>query len=68
MFIERRLQKIVFAPEERDIRCSEKQVSLLWSEEILFGKGSIDISPLCGEDNIFLQKHYFELFELLETR
>ena len=30
----------------------EKHVSLLWSEAVLFGKGSIDISPLRGEDRI----------------
>jgi len=34
MFIERRLQKILFAPEERDIWSSEKNVSLLWSEAV----------------------------------
>jgi hypothetical protein len=52
MFIERRIQKILFAPEERDIGPGEKHVSLLWSEAVLFGKGSIDISPLRGEDPI----------------
>jgi hypothetical protein len=29
-------------------------VSLLWSEAVLFGEVSIDISPLCGEDRIFV--------------
>jgi hypothetical protein len=54
MFIERRLQKILFAPEERDIWSGQKHVSLLWSEALLLGKGSIDISPLCGEDRTFI--------------
>jgi len=54
MFIERRLQKILIAPEERDIWSSEKQVSLLWSEAVLFGRVSIDISPLCGEDRLLV--------------
>ncbi len=54
MFIERRLQKILFAPEERDIWSSDKHVSLLWSEAVLFGKISIDISLLCGGDRIFV--------------
>jgi hypothetical protein len=54
MFIERRVHKILFAPEERDIWSSQRHVSLLWSEALLFGKGSIDISPLCGEDRIFV--------------
>lgn len=61
MFIERSLQKIFFAPEDRDIWSGAKHVSLLCSEVILFGKVSIDISPLCGEDRIFC-------LELLETR
>ena len=54
MFIERRPQKILFAPEERDVWSSEEHVSLLWSEAVLFGQVSIDISPLCGEDRIFV--------------
>ena len=49
MFIERRIQKILFAPEE-GFGPGEKHVSLLWSEAVLFSKGSIDISPLRGEE------------------
>jgi hypothetical protein len=28
---------------------SERHISLLWSEAVLFGHLSINISPLCGE-------------------
>jgi hypothetical protein len=30
----------------------EKHISLLWSEVVLFGNVSINISPLCGEEGI----------------
>ena len=53
MFIELRLQKVLFAPEEGDISLVKSQVSLLWSETVLFGEVSIDISTLCGEDRFF---------------
>jgi hypothetical protein len=31
---------------------TKKHISLLWSEAVLFGNVSINISPLCGEDRI----------------
>jgi hypothetical protein len=55
MFIESRLQIILFAPEERNIWSTEEHVSLLRSEAVLIGSVSINISPLCGEDRLLFR-------------
>jgi hypothetical protein len=55
MFIERRLPEILFALEERDIWSSEKPGFASLSEADMLPKVSIDISPLCDGDRIFVE-------------
>ena len=37
---------------------SEKHISLLWSEAVLFSNVSINISPLCGEEQVLCLQPY----------
>ena len=52
-FIDRDSWKILLlAPFGAKHWVSVRHISLLWSEAVLFGRLSINISPLCGEGNI----------------
>jgi hypothetical protein len=55
MFIGRDSWKILFlAPLGAKHGVSERHISLLWSEAVLLGQLSINISPLCGEGSIYV--------------